>query len=131
MTIYQYCEIYIYCISRSKRNATLLPYTTVPLRPHRSSECVYCFAYRMVAQKNWGFFTGRESVLPLGSLALGDKARIEVAAQAQRIGENLARWAGSMRRKIGHGAVRQGSSGRVAIEKPLRTAPVDSDKRVY
>ncbi|MEW9699261.1 hypothetical protein [Paenibacillus sp. SI8] len=36
---------------------------------------------------------GRESVLPLGSLALGDPARTEIAAQAQNIGEALTNWA--------------------------------------
>ncbi|MFD0695343.1 hypothetical protein ACFQZT_14655 [Paenibacillus sp. GCM10027628] len=36
---------------------------------------------------------GRESSLPLGSLAFGDKAGIELTKQAQEIGEALTRWA--------------------------------------
>jgi hypothetical protein len=37
--------------------------------------------------------SGRESVLPLGSLSFGDKARIELTGQVQIVGETLARWA--------------------------------------
>ncbi|AFH62536.2 hypothetical protein ACVNS2_17965 [Paenibacillus caseinilyticus] len=38
--------------------------------------------------------SGRESVLQLDSLRLADPARTELAGQARRIGDTLARWAG-------------------------------------
>ncbi|MEK8130907.1 hypothetical protein WMW72_23660 [Paenibacillus filicis] len=47
--------------------------------------------------------SGREAVLPLGTLAFGDAARLELSRQAQTIGEGVTRWA------------REFSSGRRAL----------------